>query len=85
MKQGTLKTLGVIALGAVAVITGGSAASAAASAPVPGGSAGRVAAPGQPAAQPVGKPAAPQAKPGQGVLGQLPLQGLPTGSLFKLG
>ncbi|MEU1941490.1 ATP-binding protein [Streptomyces sp. NPDC020125] len=81
MKQGTLKTLGVIALGAVAVITGGSAASAAPSAPVPGGSAGRVAAPGQPAAQ----PAAPQAKPGQGVLGQLPLQGLPTGSLFKLG
>ncbi|MER8154733.1 hypothetical protein [Streptomyces sp. NPDC094472] len=84
MKQGTLKTLGVIALGAVAVITGGSAASAANSAPVPGGSAGRVAAPGQPAAQPAGKPAA-QAKPGQGMLSQLPLQGLPTGNLIKLG
>nr|WP_161561022.1 ATP-binding protein [Streptomyces antimycoticus] len=83
MKQGTLKTLGVIALGAVAVITGGSAASAAPSAPVPGGSAGRVAGPGQPAAQP-GNPAA-QAKPGQGMLGQLPLQGLPTSNLIKLG
>ncbi|GAA1094877.1 hypothetical protein GCM10009579_33060 [Streptomyces javensis] len=80
MKQGTLKTLGVIALGAAAVVAGGSAASAA---PVPGGSAGRVAAPGQPAAP--AKPAAAQAKPAQGMLGQLPLGNLPTGGLIKLG
>ncbi|WP_445515078.1 ATP-binding protein [Streptomyces sp. NEAU-174] len=76
MKQGTLKTLGVIALGAAAVVAGGSAASAA---PVPGGSAGRVAAPGQPTA---GQPAAPQAKPAQGMLSQLPLGSL---GLVKLG
>ncbi|MEE4591690.1 ATP-binding protein [Streptomyces sp. DSM 41524] len=80
MKQGTLKTLGVIALGAAAVVAGGSAASAA---PVPGGSAGRVAAPGQPTAgQPAAKPAAPQAKPAQGMLSQLPLGSL---GLVKLG
>ncbi|MYU13189.1 ATP-binding protein, partial [Streptomyces sp. SID8361] len=63
MKQGTLKTLGAIALGAAAVVAAGGAASAA---PAPG--AGSVGAPGQSAA----KPAVPQAKPGQGMLGQLP-------------
>ncbi|GAA0932965.1 MULTISPECIES: hypothetical protein [Streptomyces violaceusniger group] len=79
MKQGTLKTLGVIALGAAAVVAGGSAASAA---PVPGGSAGRVAAPGQPTAGQPAAPAAPQAKPAQGMLSQLPLGSL---GLVKLG
>ncbi|MBI0300831.1 ATP-binding protein [Streptomyces sp. PRKS01-29] len=78
MKQGTLKTLGVIALGAAAVVAGGSAASAA---PVPGGSAGRVA-PGHAAPA---KPAAPQAKPAQNVLGGLGLGSLPTGNFVKLG
>ncbi|MET7905936.1 ATP-binding protein [Streptomyces sp. NPDC005355] len=38
MKQGTIKTLGVIALGTVAIIAGGGTASAVSSAPVPDGS-----------------------------------------------
>lgn len=95
MKQGTIKTLGAIALGAVAVIAGGGTASAVSSAPVPGGSASSGAPSGSPSGaptsqlpatgQPAGKPAA--AKPqGQGMLGQLPaLSSLPTGSILKLG
>ncbi|MDX3227558.1 hypothetical protein [Streptomyces sp. ME19-01-6] len=71
MKQGTIKTLGAIALGAVAVIAGGGAAAAVGSAPVgpapaPQGQAPR---PGQPATN------------SKGLLENLPLNNVRTGGL----
>ncbi|WP_432037265.1 hypothetical protein [Streptomyces cucumeris] len=80
MKQGTLKTLGVVALGTVAIIAGGSTASAVSPAPVPGGGAATPQVPGQGA----GKSAAGKATPDQGLLGKLPVGGV-LGNGLRLG
>jgi hypothetical protein len=87
MKQGTIKTLGAIALGTVAIIAGGGSASAASNAPTPGGGSG-VASPQQLPGQGAAKPSAPKAAaPDQSsLLGRIPgLNGLPTSNLMHLG
>lgn len=97
MKQGTIKTLGAIALGAVAVIAGGGTAAAVGNAPVgpaaPGGGAGQAkavagqgpAAPGQ-APQAAPRPGQPGPN-GKSLLDSLPLpaNALKAGGLPLLG
>ncbi|GAA2364576.1 hypothetical protein [Streptomyces cuspidosporus] len=79
MKQGTIKTLGAIALGAVAVMAGGGSAAAAGNAP-----AGPARSMGVGAGQPGHAPRPGQPGPNdKGLLGNLPLQptALKSGSL----